>query len=176
MKKSEFRGWTEVFRFTLVETWKNRSFLIFMIIMWVICFLSVPVLAVITGGQKRTTEEYEVSKTNIETAYVIDDIMFTDIGFDVAAFQRKDVFKNVKIQKIRGKEYEELTKQVDEEPNSIIIHLTIGIGGASFDIVRGLESKVGEKECDYIGSILVKEFDTFKYEVTGTGAEQLRAM
>ncbi|MBR7000389.1 MAG: ABC transporter permease [Lachnospiraceae bacterium] len=176
MKKSEFRGWTDVFRFTLVETWKNRSFLIFMIIMWVICFFSVPVLALITDSKKRTTEEYEVDKTNIETAYVVDDIMFTDIGFDVAVFQRKDVFKNVKIQKIRGKEYEEVAKQIDEEPNSIIIHLTIGMNGASFDIVRGLESKVGEKECDYIGSILVKEFDTFKYEVTGTGAEQLRAM
>ena len=176
MKKSEFRGWTNVFRFTLTETWKNRSFLIFMIVMWVICFLAVPVLAIVTDGKSRNKEEYEVEKTTIEKAYVIDDIMFTDIGFDVAAFQRKDVFKDVKIQKIKGKEYEELAKQIDEEPNSIIIHLTIGMNGASFDIVRGLESKVGEKECDYIGSILVKEFDTFKYEVTGMGAEQLRAM
>ena len=176
MKKSEFRGWTNVFRFTLTETWKNRSFLIFMIVMWVICFLAVPVLAIVTDGKSRNKEEYEVEKTTIEKAYVIDDIMFTDIGFDVAAFQRKDVFKDVKIQKIKGKEYEELAKQIDEEPNSIIIHLTIGIGGANFDIVRGLESKVGEKECDYIGSILVKEFETFKYEVTGMGAEQLRAM
>ena len=143
MKKSEFRGWTDVFRFTLVETWKNRTFLIFMIIMWVICFFSVPVLALITDSKKRTTEEYEVDKTNIETAYVVDDIMFTDIGFDVAVFQRKDVFKNVKIQKIRGKEYEEVAKQIDEEPNSIIIHLTIGMNGASSAAVSSMRWRVG---------------------------------
>ena len=195
MRKSEFRGWKEVFRFTLIETWKNRSFLIFMILMWVVCFLTVPVLSLLTGGNKdKKEEEYNFEKTSISKVYVLDELMFTSAGFDVEVFKQKDVFKDIPVVRIpfilstdaadaeemakAGEEiYKTYCKKIDGEPNSVMIHICADLtSGVTFDIVRAIESKVEEKECDYIGKLLTEEFAKFKYVVAGVGDEQLRAM
>ena len=195
MRKSEFRGWKEVFRFTLIETWKNRSFLIFMILMWIVCFLTVPVLSLLTGGNKdKKEEEYNFEKTSISKVYVLDELMFTSAGFDVEVFKQKDVFKDIPVVRIpfvmstdaadaeemakAGEEiYKTYCKKIDGEPNSVMIHICADLtSGVTFDIVRAIESKVEEKECDYIGKLLTEEFAKFKYVVAGVGDEQLRAM
>ena len=175
MRKSEFRGWKNVFRFTLAETWKNRSFLIFMIISWAICFLMVPVMAIISKPKEE--KEYNIEEVKVEKAYVLDEVMFTDLGFDAAAFKKEDIFNDVTVEKIRGIEYKDLADRVDEEPSSIMIHIGMdAVSGVSFNIVRAIESDVTETECDYIGSLLVEEFNEFKYEATDMGEEQLKAM
>ena len=175
MRKSEFRGWRNVFRFTLTETWKNRSFLIFMIISWVICFLAVPVLSVI--NKPKEEKEYNIEEVKVEKAYILDEVQFTDLGFNVNAFKKEELFKDVTVERIRGMEYKDLADKVDQEPTSIMIHLGLDAAtGVSFNIVRAIESDVTETECDYIGSLLVKEFNEFKYEATQMGEEQLKAM
>lgn len=176
MRKSEFRGWKNVFRFTLIETWKNRSFLIFMIISWAICFFMVPVLAIIRQP-KEEKKEYDIEKVMIEKAYVLDEVQFTDMGFNVTAFQAEELFKDVVVEKIHDMSYDDLADKVDKEPKSVMIHLGMDAStGVSFNIVRAIESEVTETECDYIGSMLVDEFNKFKYEATEMGDEQLKAL
>lgn len=189
MRKSEFRGWTEVFRFTLSQTWKNRSFLIFMIIMWVICFAAVPVLSAFTGTKKQSEEEYSVEKTSIEKVYILDELGYTDLGLKTDIFKEKSVFANVVTervpclpltsvdQELDEKTFKDLCDKVNNEPHSVIVHVYVSpLTGITFDIVRAIESKVGEKECDYIGSLLVDEFNRFKYVVTEMGDEQMAAL
>ena len=190
MKKSEFRGWTDVFRFTLVETWKNRSFLIFMIIMWVICFFAVPVLSLLTGDKKgKGDEEYNIENATLQKVYILDELGFTDAGFRSDIFKEKEVFKDVEVQRVLyvailnlegekdEKTYKDLCEKVNKEPNSAIIHIYADLtSGIAFDVVTAIESKVKDKECDYIGSLLVKEFDEFKYKITEMGEEQIAAL
>ena len=190
MKKSEFRGWTEVFRFTLAQTWKNRSFLIFMIIMWIVCFAAVPVLSAFTGAKKnKGEEEYNIEKATIEKVYILDELGYTDLGLKTDIFKEKSVFENIETERVPfvpimsldqekdEKTYKDLCEKVNKEPNSVIVHVYVSpITGITFDIVRAIESKVAEKECDYIGSLLVEEFNRFKYVVTEMGDEQMAAL
>ena len=190
MKKSEFRGWTDVFRFTLVQTWKNRSFLITMIIMWIICLLAVPVLSFFTGDKKgKGEEEYNFEETTIEKAYILDELLFTDSGFKSDIFKEKDVFKVVEIERVLylaqmsvedekdEKTYKDLCEKVNKEPHSVIIHVYLDITkGIAIDVVTAIDSKVKSKECDYIGSLLVDEFNRYKYAITQMGEEQLAAL
>ncbi len=175
MRKSEFRGWTNVFRFTLTQTWKNRSFLIFMIITWVISLLAIPTMKAFTSKGKEK-KEYDIDKVVIEKVYVLDEFQFTAMGFNAEVFKEKEIFKDIPVVQVYGKEYEDLAKEVNEEPKSIIIHICPGMTGVSFDIVRAIESDVTEKECDYIGQLLADEFNVFKYEASGMGEEQLKAL
>lgn len=175
MRKSEFRGWTNVFRFTLTQTWKNRSFLIFMIITWVVSLLAIPALKVFTSKGKEK-KEYNVEESVIEKVYVLDELQFTALGFNVEVFKEKDVFKDIEVVKVYGKEYDDLAKEVNEEPKNVIIHMYMGVTGVNFDVVRAIESDVKENECEYIGALLADEFGTFKYEASGMGEEQLKAL
>lgn len=179
MKKSEFHGWFEVARFTLAETWKNRSFLIFMIIMWVVCMLAIPVMSVINSSGKsgEADEEYKFENIQLEKVYVLDELQLTAMGFDVSSFKKAGAFKDVTIDSVHNKTYDEMREQVEKEPCSAMLHIYVdGVHGICFDVVRAIESKVAEKECDYIGSVLTKEFDTFKYAASGMGEEQMKAL
>ncbi|MBR5666348.1 MAG: ABC transporter permease [Lachnospiraceae bacterium] len=184
MRKSEFRGWTEVFRFTFIQTWKNRSFLIFMIISWVVCMLAVPVLSAISSS-KKDTGEYHIEKVNADKVYVYDEIGLTLMGFDTTAFKKAEVFKDLPVVPVnvnplsetREQEWKDFTKKVDEEPKSIVIHIRLDATHSfSFDVVRAIESDVTKKECEYIGSLLVEEFNEFKYKATNFGEEQQKAL
>ena len=123
MRKSEFRGWTEVFRFTFIQTWKNRSFLIFMIISWIVCILAVPVLSAIGSG-KKTTEEYHIEKVNIDKVYVYDELGLTVMGFDTTVFKQKEEFKNLPIVPVdyepgsetREDDWKKFAEKLDKEP------------------------------------------------------------
>lgn len=178
MRKSEFSGWTNVFRFTFVENWKTRSFLIYVCIMWAICFLSIPVMALITASKDSAGEvEYEIEKVHIEKAYVLDEAQFTAMGFDAEAFKKVDEFKEIPVERVSNRSYDEMKDVVDADPKAILVHIGMDMThGVAFNIVRAIESEVTETECDYIGSLLLKEFDTFKYEAADMGEEQLKAL
>lgn len=184
MRKSEFRGWTEVFRFTFIQTWKNRSFLIFMIISWIVCILAVPVLSAIGSG-KKTTEEYHIEKVNIDKVYVYDELGLTVMGFDTTVFKQKEEFKNLPIVPVdyelgsetREDDWKKFAEKLDKEPRSIAIHMrSDATHSFSFDIVRAIDSEVTKTECEYIGSLLTEEFNDFKYKITNFGEEQQKAL
>lgn len=184
MRKSEFRGWTEVFRFTFIQTWKNRSFLIFMIISWIVCMLAVPVLSAISSS-KKNTEEYNIEKVNIDKVYVYDELGLTMMGYDTTVFKKQDIFKDIPVVPVdcdpqsetREDDWKEFAKKIDDEPKSVCIHIRPDATHSfSFDVVRAIESDVSKKECEYIGSLLVEEFNDFKYKITNFGDEQKKAL
>ncbi len=88
MKKSELRGFKDVFSFTFLQTLRTKSFLITMIIMILIMFGMSPVMSLVSGGKdkKSPVEKVYVSGENIAGIpfenSVKDDENFSDIVFE----------------------------------------------------------------------------------------------
>jgi len=50
MKKSNITGWQDVFTFTLVQTLKNKAFIVSYIIMLVMALVSMPLVSKLVSG------------------------------------------------------------------------------------------------------------------------------
>jgi ABC-2 type transport system permease protein len=56
MRKSNITGWKDVFTFTLVQTLKNKAFMITTVILLVISMVSMPLITIIIEGARSDTK------------------------------------------------------------------------------------------------------------------------
>ena len=83
MKKSDFLGWKEVFAFSFEQGIKEKAFVIFLVIMFLVMLLATPV----TTFFKQ--DEGEVKSSSIRTLQVYD-LTGLPIAYEEAKFQDGD--------------------------------------------------------------------------------------
>lgn len=65
MKKTEIRGWKDVFSFTVTQTIKSKAYIITLVIMCVLVLLSMPVMNLVMSAPA----EEDIEKSAIEKVY-----------------------------------------------------------------------------------------------------------
>lgn len=173
MNKSEYRGFSQVFRFTFKQAWKSNSLRISTFVMVLIMLVAFPVMAYF---QKEDTD----SSYNIEKVYVINDDE-ASIGLTASALKSgiadSENFAELSFED-SDKTKDELEEEIKKEhSNEVILSAVLDtlMGEYSFKLYYDPDSDVEEDELDELGADLSEWFDKYKlsaYEIS----EEARAM
>lgn len=169
MKKTEIRGWKDVFSFTVTQTIKSKAYIVSLIIMCVLVLISMPVMNLIMSAP--TAEDME--KSSIEKVYVYNMTLYQslDIASELTQAYRDIVFESPK------EGYEVLEERIkEEETSSVLLVLAEDETGSYIQFVRSPNGKVGNYELQLLGQCIQNAFAKAKIQTLGISEEQMATL
>lgn len=161
MNKSEFRGLGNVFRFTLEQYVKTKSYIITLIFMAVFALAIFPFIAIRNGNEAKT-------ENTVEKVYIINESSMENPDFSIAT---KDDEKYSSVVFEYTEKSEETLKEeiVSSKENAVIlvIKLDLELGGFILDISYDGESDVDFTSAKGLGNLLSEWIQQYKIECLG---------
>lgn len=170
MKKSDFAGFSYVFKFTLRQTLKQKSFIVAFVIMFIVAIAAFPVIAIVQkkdGGSS--------SSSSVEKLYVINETNISELPIEL---ENRDIhIENV----FAGEDYSEedvdnFYKTVDENnENAVILRAKMDLesGGYIFDMYYPENSKVSEDDVYSLGTEIEDWFSEYKVQILNIDKDTL---
>lgn len=167
MKISNIKGWKDIYSFTLIQTIKNKTFLVSFIILIVLGLISMPLVNLITSSG----DDFDSTKKNpIEQVYVLNESAVTDLDFSGVAEQ--ETLKHIKFRST-DESYDDLLKRIDEKENtSVVLHITEESGVNYIELVRASKGDVSKAYLQMLGTEIQTCFELSKLEQSGITDEQ----
>ncbi|MGN0164760.1 MAG: ABC transporter permease [Lachnospiraceae bacterium] len=159
MKKSEYRGFTQVFSFTFMQAVRSKSLQVTTLIMVLAALLVFPVL----NRDKKPDEDYE---SPVNKVYVINESGMENIPYS-EAFKDETGYGKVIFEET-GKKIDTLTKEIEENhSDEIVLKLSLSMetGTYQFDFYRDPESEVEYDDVADMAYILTKWFEKYKVSI-----------
>lgn len=170
MKKSDFAGFSYVFKFTLRQTLKQKSFIVAFVIMLIVAIGAFPVIAIV---QKKDGDSSDSS--SVEKLYVINETNISELPIELEN-------KNIHIESVfSGENYSEedvnnFYNTVDENnENAVILRAKMDLesGGYIFDMYYPENSKVSEDDVYSLGTELEDWFSEYKVQILNIDKDTL---
>lgn len=170
MKKSDFAGFSYVFKFTLRQTLKQKSFIVAFVIMLIVAIGAFPVIAIV---QKKDGDSSDSS--SVEKLYVINETNISELPIELEN-------KNIHIKSVfSGEDYSEedvnnFYNTVDENnENAVILRARMDLesGGYIFDMYYPENSKVSEDDVYSLGTELEDWFSEYKVQILNIDKDTL---
>ena len=168
MKKTDYRGWQEVFRFSFEQGFKQKSFKGFLIIMCVLLMLGPTVLTLFQSGK-----EPEEIKVTVENLYVFDEV---GLPIDYAGALADTEAAGVTVSVREDMSYEEYVTSIEESEDLRDIAVQIRHESAGYfqlNFVRAAEDGLGDEECDIVGANFTAFFEEAKRKAIDVSEEQM---
>ncbi len=171
MKKSDYSGWKEVFRFSFIQGIKQKSYLALLIIMGV-AILFGPTLFALFGG---SDEEKESTPVTIEKLMVFDEV---GIPIDYENAYIGTNCENVQIdvkQVMNSDDFDAYIKGYEDAKDSNEIALRIAFNeGGYFELVfiKASDTAFSEDEADEVVETFVGYFESKKLTVIDVSEEE----
>lgn len=167
MKKSEYTGFAQVFRFTFTQAVRSKSLIITTLIMCLIALVSFPLL----NRNNKSDKNYE---SPVEKVYVINETGMPSLPYSDAFAEEKGYDKVVFEE--TTKSVEALTKEISEKNadeentdklNDLVLHLSLDAktGGYLFDFYRDPNSDIEVDDVSSMAEPLKKWFEKYKVSV-----------
>jgi ABC-2 type transport system permease protein len=167
MKKSNITGWKNVFTFTLIQTLKNKTFLISSVLLLVLSLVSMPLISMITNGGKSDVD----SKILIKKVYVKNETTFPDMDFQELLKDKR--MSHITFEAMK-EDYEVISaRMADKEKDSIILTIQESKNDYSLNFVTAKEGPVTDSSLNVLQDSVVKQFESLKMKALGIKAEQL---
>ncbi|MBQ8821109.1 MAG: hypothetical protein IJZ82_00530 [Lachnospiraceae bacterium] len=168
MKKTDYRGWQEVFRFSFEQGFKQKSFKGFLIIICVLFLFGPTVLTLFQSG-----EDSEEIKVTVENLYVFDEV---GLPIDYENAFAETAASGVKVSVREDMTFEEYTKSIEETEDSKDIGVQIRHESAGYfqlNFVRAAEDALEDDECDVVGDTFTAFFEEAKRKAIDVSEEQM---
>ena len=175
MKKSDYIGWQEVFRFSLVQGIKEKAYYGFLIFISVVLIFSMPVVNLI--GMLGDDEEAYYSEVTDFTVY--DD---TGLVIDYSQALQEEAFGNVKLHTDSAVTFEEHVDALEEQAKDeegersteIIVHVTYEEAGYfNLTFVKASNADLEDEDCQKVADAFEAFFDEARITAIDMTKEQL---
>lgn len=175
MKKSEYAGFAQVFRFTFTQAVRSKSLIITTLIMCLIALIAFPLLNL----YNKPDGNYE---SPVEKVYVINETGMSSLPYSEAFAEEKGYDKVVFEE--TTKTVEALTKEISEtnsdddntdKVNELVLHLSLDAetGGYLFDFYRDPASEVEVDDVSSMAELLKEWFEKYKVSVLDADEDTL---
>lgn len=175
MKKSEYRGFAQVFSFTFMQAIRSKSLQITTLIMVLIALVSFPVL---NSGNK-TDKDYV---SPVDKVYVINNTEMKSIPYE-DAFKEEKGYDKVKFEETT-KSVESLTEEIskknsdensEEKANEIVLEISLSpeVGGYMLEFYRDPASNIEVEDVSNIAGTMTEWFEKYKVSVLDADKETL---
>ena len=153
MKKSDFTGWREVFRFAFEQGTKQKAYKGFIIFMCILTLASMPVISLI----QRLSKDDGPEQSKITTVTVYDE---SGLNIDYTQALTDERYQGVKLVSGEKGKFEEHTKKLEdaEDSTEVAVHITYEENGYfSITYVKAADADI--KKDDY--NLLTDDFTNF---------------
>lgn len=167
MNKGNLTGWKDIFTFTLVQTLKNKAFIISYIVLLVLMLTSIVVMHVIaSGGSSAVNEPNPVKKVYVNNETTLPTMDFKEVLKDKELSHL--VFEEIK------EDYAVVSARIqDKEQASIILTIAENQDHYALSFVRANGGPIKESTLQPLAASITEEFEAFKMNTLGIKAEQL---
>lgn len=168
MKKNNYTGWQEVFRFSFVQSFKQKAYIGFLIIMSVILLCFVPVMTLI-----QSRGDAEVTSTAVTSLTVYDE---TGLGIDYSRALTDERCSGVTIVTSPADTYEEHTKALEESEDSTELLARIRYeeeGYFQLDFVKAVNADLSSDDVDLVAEDFEAFFEEARIKAIDVSQEQL---
>lgn len=169
MKKSNFTGWKDVFKFTFIQDMKNKATIIFTAILFAIAALALPIISLISGDEKK--EE----KSSIEKVYVVNEIGINII--DAIKTVNKDTeFSEIEYEEVS--DMKETEEKLDSDKNSkkaMLMKFSLNDEGYyDLQLEYSEKGKLSEEDLDALSFAISNNFSKIMSIALGITDEQMQ--
>lgn len=154
MNKGELRGFSHVFRFTLIQAIRSKSLVITMVLMVVVATLAFPIMGLMESKGKS-------KKCDIKKVYVKSDLG-VDIPFKEAVKDKKE-YRSIVFEDIT--DIKEAKKSITQKKEKAVIlecSLNLEEGSYIFHISYNAAKGIDSSDAEELGEIIKKWFNTYK--------------
>ncbi len=176
MRKSSISGWKDVFSFTLIQTLKNRAFIISYIILLLLAAVSMPILNMVTSG----SEEDPNAPSPVYKVYINNQTSLT--GTDFAKYLEEHLLRS---QQPEDQAYTEIafvtmaedvqtvTDRIEtKETDSVLLTMNENDGMYSLDFQKAGKGPVKDNNLAALANVLLSKFTDYKLSTLGITKEQ----
>lgn len=168
MKKSDYIGWKDVFRFSLEQGIKQKAYYGFLIVICLIIIFSMPISSLI-----KSNGEDEVYTSKVTKLTIYDE---TGLSIDYAEALQGDAFAGVQIVTDSAQNYDAHVKSLEESEDSTelvakIVFDEMGLFNLTF--VKAASSALAEDDCNSVAGAFVAYFDDARISAIDVTAEQM---
>ncbi len=174
MKKSEYTGWQEVFRFSLIQGMKAKAYKAFLIIMAVVLIFSQPVMAFINSMDKEDAYHSEVTDFTI----------YDEVGLpiDYTKALSEEGFEDIKINTTPTMSFDDHVKLLEEKSKDkesekskeIILHMTYEEAGYfNLTFVKASNAALKDSDCQQVVDAFRSYFDEERIHAIDITQEQM---
>lgn len=164
MKKNSLTGWKEVFSFTLIQTLKNKAYIVSSIILIVLMLVSVPVSNIILGNDKGS------GPNPIQKVYVINETALQNLDF--SPLLQEEFLDHITFE-VSQEPFDTITKRIEEsEGTSVLLRLSENDSMYSLDLVKSSKGSVNDSSLQKLGEAISKSFHILKIKAMGITPEQ----
>lgn len=167
MRKSDFTGWREVARFSFLQSVKQKSYIIFLVLFS---------LAALLGPTAKTLFEKLQDKRE-DSAPITDLVIYdeTGLGFDFDSPFQSEKYAKVRIDVSPDRSYEEFqqTKKADDDRRELAVRITYN-GKDAFHVtfVQGAGMDLSEMERQELSGQFLQGFDEAKLKALDVTSDQ----
>lgn len=168
MKKSDYIGWKDVFRFSLVQGIKQKAYYGFLIVMCLIVIFAMPVSSLIKSGG-----EDEVYTSKVTKLTVYDE---TGLGIEYAGALQDDAFAGVQIVTDSAQDYNAHVKALEEseESTELIAKVVFDERGLfNLTFVKAAGSALADDDCNSLANAFVAYFEDARISAIDVTTEQM---
>lgn len=168
MKRSEFIGWKDVFRFSFVQGVKQKAYYGFLIVMCLVILLWSPIAALINGGGE---DEAYTSKVTKLTVY--DE---TGLNIDYAEALQGDAYAGIQVVTDSSQGYDAHVKSLEESEDSteLIAKIVFDESGLfNLTFVKANSSPLTTEDCDSVAGAFVAYFEDARISAIDVTPEQM---
>ncbi|MBH1942336.1 ABC transporter permease [Mobilitalea sibirica] len=167
MKKSSISGWKNVYIFTLIQTLKNKAFIITYLLLIILMMVSMPIISMITSSERQEFDE----PIPVKKVYVNNETSFPDMDF--TGVHSDDRLSHISFETMK-EAYDTVADRIEKkEQESVILTLTEKEGMYALNLLNANESPIKDIHMQLLGETIAKEFDIYKINVLGIKQEQL---
>ncbi len=175
MKKSDYIGWQEVFRFSLIQGLKEKAYYGSLIFFSIILILSLPVASLIG----KLGEDEEVYQSEVTQFTVYDE---TGLGIDYSKSLEDAAFSSVQINVTPAQTFEEhveaLEKQAEDEEaersTELIVQVSYDPAGLfHLTFVKASNAALQEEDCEKLSDAFQSFFEEARIAAIEVTEEQL---
>ncbi len=166
MKKSNITGWKDVFSFTLIQTFKNKAFIISYVILLTIALVSMPLVNTIMSSDEIDPE----APSQVKKVYINNEATLPEMDF--SAMHQSKAFSQVTFENMR-ETYEVVADRIDkEEQESVILTISEEEGMYSLAFAKASDGPVSDTGLELLGTAMMEQFQALKITTLGITTEQ----
>lgn len=166
MKKSSITGWKDICSFTLVQTLKNKTFIVSYIIMLILAIAMMPVINMITSGPGNDTGVSPIKK-----AYVVNETSLPLMDF--AKVQQEEAFSHITFEEA-NEDVTAITDRIErEETDSVLLTIAETNGMYSIHLEKAAEGSLKESDLQYLSDVFAADFKEYALNTMGVTEAQL---
>lgn len=170
MKRSNITGWKDVFSFTLIQTLKNKAFIISFLITLVLSFISMPLLKMIKGGDG--VENIDNGAASLVKKVYINNK--TSLGsMDFKELKNLEQFSHITFE-VMEEPYDDVANRIENtETDSIILDIAEEETQFSLTFIKSSESTLTQGDLNSLTEEITKQFQIYRSTALGLSDEQL---